>query len=218
MITAEDDRAARAVAVVEKLRQAYPDAACSLHYANPLQLLVATILAAQCTDERVNQVTPALFARYPTAEDLANAPLTDLEQAVRSTGFFRNKARNIQAACRMIVQEFSGQVPRTMDELLRLPGVARKTANVVLGEAFGLVEGVIVDTHVGRISRRLGLTEKDDPVQVETELMALLPRQAWLAWNHQLISHGRLVCMARRPRCEDCVLATECLFVRAAAQ
>ena len=218
MITAEDDRAARAVAVVEKLRQAYPDAACSLHYANPLQLLVATILAAQCTDERVNQVTPALFARYPTAEDLANAPPEDLEQTVRSTGFFRNKAKNIQGACRMIVQEFSGQVPSTMDELLRLPGVARKTANVVLGEAFGLVEGVIVDTHVGRISRRLGLTEEDDPVQVENELMALLPRHAWLAWNHQLISHGRQVCVARRPRCEDCVLTTECRFVPVPAQ
>jgi endonuclease-3 len=218
MITAEDDRAARAVAVAEKLRQAYPDASCSLHYASPLQLLVATILAAQCTDERVNQVTPALFARYPTAEDLANAPPEDLEQTVRSTGFFRNKAKNIQGACRMIVQEFSGQVPSTMDELLRLPGVARKTANVVLGEAFGLVEGVIVDTHVGRISRRLGLTEEDDPVQVENELMALLPRHAWLAWNHQLISHGRQVCVARRPRCEDCVLTTECRFVPVPAQ
>jgi endonuclease-3 len=206
----DDDLRRRVPIVLEKLNQAYPDARCSLEFSTPLELLVATILAAQCTDERVNMVTPALFARYPTAADYMTAPVEDLEGAVRSTGFFRNKAKNIQAACRMIVEDFDGQVPNTMAGLLRLPGVARKTANVVLGNAYGIVEGVIVDTHAGRISRRLGLTTHNDPVKIESDLMALLPKASWLDYNHQAIFHGRAVCTAQRPQCDRCTLAPEC--------
>jgi len=205
-----DDAGRRVPIVLRKLQEAYPDARCSLEFSTPLELLVATILAAQCTDERVNMVTPALFARYPTAADYMAAPVEDLEQAVRSTEFFRNKAKNIQAACRLIVEEFDGQVPNTMVGLLRLPGVARKTANVVLGNAFGIVEGVIVDTHAGRISRRLGFTTHNDPVKIERDLMALLPRESWLDYNHQSVFHGRAVCTAQRPQCGRCSLAPEC--------
>jgi endonuclease-3 len=208
--SADAAQPARVAAILERLQRAYPDAACSLNFATPLQLLVATILAAQCTDERVNAVTPALFARYGTAAAFAEAPIEELEQAVRSTGFYRNKARNIQAACRVIVTEFGGEVPRTMEELLRLPGVARKTANVVLGNAFGIVEGVVVDTHAGRISRRLGLTAQQDPVRVEQDLMAALPREHWLDFTHRVILLGRAICKAPRARCGECILTDLC--------
>ena len=196
--------------IVERLREAYPDAACSLHFSTPLELLVATILSAQCTDERVNAVTPALFQTYRSAEDFAAAPPEELETAIKSTGFYRNKAKNIQAACRLIVERHGGEVPRTMVELTALPGVARKTANVVMGNAYGIVEGVVVDTHVGRLAKRLGLTASDDPVRVESDLMAALPRQEWLHFSHRVILHGRAVCQARKPLCAACMLNDIC--------
>lgn len=207
MHTAETERVDT---IVERLRAAYPDATCSLHFETPLQLLVATILSAQCTDERVNAVTPALFHTYPTAADFAAAPSEELEAAIKSTGFYRNKAKHIQAACRLIAGQHGGEVPRTMDELTSLPGVARKTANVVMGNAHGIVEGVVVDTHVGRVSRRLGLTTSEDPVQVEADLMAALPPEEWLDFSHRVIVHGRAVCQARRLLCPDCVLNDIC--------
>jgi endonuclease-3 len=206
----DDTLQARAAIVLERLEAAYPNARCSLDFANPFQLLIATILSAQCTDERVNLVTPALFARYPTPVEFMIAPIEEIEQAIHSTGFYRNKARSIQGASRMLVEECGGVVPSTMDELLRLPGVARKTANVVLGNAFAIVEGVVVDTHVGRISRRLGFTIHEDPVKVEADLMALLPRASWLDYVHRIILHGRAVCTAKRPRCAECILAPVC--------
>ena len=202
--------AGRVDAIVERLRRAYPDATCALHFATPLQLLVATILAAQCTDERVNAVTPALFEKYPTAEAFAAAPIEELEAAVKPTGFYRNKAKHIQAACRLLAERHGGEVPRAMDELIALPGVARKTANVVMGNAHGVVEGIAVDTHVGRVSRRLGLTASEDPVQVEADLMALLPPEEWLDFSHRVIAHGRAICQARRPLCLDCALNDIC--------
>jgi endonuclease-3 len=168
------------------------------------------MLSAQCTDERVNRVTPGLFARFPSAQAFADASITDLEAAVRPTGFFRNKARNIQAACRILVEEHGGEVPRTMAELLRLPGVARKTANVVLGNAFGIVEGIVVDTHVGRISRRLGFTTNEDPQKVEADLMAIIPCAVWLDYSHMLILHGRAACKAPKPLCDRCMLTALC--------
>jgi len=207
MYTAEVERVDM---IVERLRQSYPDATCSLSFETPLQLLVATILSAQCTDERVNAVTPALFRTYPMAEDFAAAPIEELEAAIKSTGFYRNKAKHIQAACRLIAEQHGGAVPRTMDELTSLPGVARKTANVVMGNAHGIVEGVVVDTHVGRVSRRLGLTTSEDPVQVEADLMAALPPAEWLDFSHRVIAHGRAVCQARRPLCPDCMLNDIC--------
>jgi endonuclease III len=196
--------------ILERLAAAYPDAKCSLNFSSPFELLIATILSAQCTDERVNLVTPALFATYPNAAAFMTAPIQEIEQAIKSTGFYHNKARNIQGACRLLVEEHGSQVPSTMPELLRLPGVARKTANVVLGNAFGIVEGVVVDTHVGRVSRRLGFTAKEDPAKVEADLMQLLPRESWLDFVHQVIWHGRAVCTAKRPRCDACVLAPDC--------
>ncbi len=200
----------RVAAILAHLQEAYPDASCSLHFRSPLELLIATMLSAQCTDERVNRVTPGLFARYPSAQAFAEAPIGELEEAIRSTGFYHNKARNIQAACRQLVDEYGGEVPRTMAQLLRLPGVARKTANVVLGNAFGIIEGVVVDTHVGRISRRLGFTSNEDPQKVETDLMAIIPRERWLDYAHQLILFGRAVCKAPRPLCGGCMLAALC--------
>ncbi|HVA91719.1 MAG TPA: endonuclease III [Chloroflexota bacterium] len=200
----------RALQVVERLAVAYPDAKSSLNYESPFQLLIATILSAQCTDERVNLVTPTLFARFPTPLALAEAPLPEIEEAIRSTGFYRNKARSVQGASRMIVADYEGVVPQAMADLLKLPGVARKTANVVMGNGFGRVEGVIVDTHVGRISRRLGLTTAEDPVRVEQNLMALLPQPEWLAFNHRVIYFGRAICKAPRPRCAVCMLADLC--------
>ncbi|MDX2098507.1 MAG: endonuclease III [Leptolyngbyaceae cyanobacterium bins.59] len=200
----------RALEILIRLKRLYPDATCTLDYKTPVQLLVATILSAQCTDERVNQVTPALFQRFPDAESLGGADLTELETLVRSTGFYRNKAKNIQAACRMIVTEFGGQVPNTMDQLLKLPGVARKTGNVVLAHAYGINAGVTVDTHVKRLSYRLGLTEHTDPIRIERDLIALLPQPDWENWSIRLIYHGRAVCMARNPTCDRCALNDLC--------
>jgi endonuclease III len=200
----------RTLEILSRLKSLYPDAKCSLDYETPVQLLVATILSAQCTDERVNQVTPALFARFPDAAAIAAAPLDDIEQLVHSTGFYRNKARNIQAACHKIVTEFEGKVPNTMEQLLTLPGVARKTSNVVLAHAYGINAGVTVDTHVKRLSYRLGITKQTDPVKVEQDLMKLLPQADWENWSIRLIYHGRAVCMARRPDCDRCELADLC--------
>lgn len=204
---AERERAAQIVAT---LRELYPGASCSLDFATPLELLVATILSAQCTDERVNVVTKTLFQKYRTAEDYANADPEELEQDIKQTGFYRNKAKHIREAARIIVERYGGEVPKEMNELTTLPGVARKTANVVMGNAYGIVEGVVVDTHVGRLARRLGLTDSEDPVKVEQELMALLPQSDWLDLSHMLILHGRAVCQARKPMCETCALAPLC--------
>ncbi len=200
----------RALEILVRLKHLYPDATCSLNYSTPVQLLVATILSAQCTDERVNKVTPALFAQFPDAASLAIADLVELENLVRSTGFYRNKARNIQAACRMIVAEFDSVVPNQMTQLLQLPGVARKTANVVLAHAYGINVGVTVDTHVKRLSQRLGLTEHPDPIRIEKDLMELLPQPDWENWSIRLIYHGRAICKARSPACEACQLADLC--------
>ncbi|WP_460193277.1 endonuclease III [Thermosynechococcus sp. FA-CM-4201] len=200
----------RALEILTRLKRLYPDATCSLNFANPLQLLVATILSAQCTDERVNQVTPALFARYRDAEDFAMADLAELEQYIKSTGFYRNKARHIQGACRRIVEVYGGQVPKVMEDLLSLPGVARKTANVVLAHGYGILGGVTVDTHVKRLSRRLGLTQETDPVKIERDLMRLIPQPDWENWSIRLIYHGRAVCQARQPQCEGCELIDLC--------
>jgi len=200
----------RAIAILDRLGQLYPDATCSLSYETPVQLLVATILSAQCTDERVNQVTPALFARFPDAPAFANADREELEQRVRSTGFYRNKAKNIQGACQKIVNDFNGEVPHTMPELLTLPGVARKTANVVLAHAFGINAGVTVDTHVKRLTLKLGLTKQTDPVKVERDLMPLVPQPEWENLSIRLIYHGRNVCKARNPACDRCALEDLC--------
>ncbi|MGY6529789.1 MAG: endonuclease III [Cyanobacterium sp.] len=202
----------KAEEILSTLKTLYPDATCSLDYETPVQLLVATILSAQCTDERVNKVTPHLFAQFPDAPSLAHAPRQEIETLVRSTGFFRNKAKNIQGACLKIVQEFDGEVPRTMKELLTLPGVARKTANVVLAHAFGIIEGVTVDTHVKRLSNRLGLTKNTQPVNIEKDLMKLLPQPEWENFSISIIYHGRAVCNARKPQCERCQLAYLCSF------
>lgn len=200
----------RALEVLIRLKRLYPDATCTLNYETPVQLLVATILSAQCTDERVNQVTPELFKRFPDAKAIASADLAELEQLIRSTGFYRNKAKNIQGACRLIVEKFNSQVPKRMELLLELPGVARKTANVVLAHAYGIIQGVTVDTHVKRLSNRLGLTTESDPVRIERDLMRLLPQEDWENWSIRLIYHGRAVCMARNPACDRCVLANLC--------
>lgn len=205
----------RAREILIRLKRLYPDATCTLTYETPVQLLVATILSAQCTDERVNQVTPELFRRYPDAPRLADASLEELEDLVRSTGFYRNKAKNIKGACQMIVQDFAGQVPKRMEELLKLPGVARKTANVVLAHGFGINMGVTVDTHVKRLSHRLGLTEHEDPIRVERDLMRLLPQPDWENWSIRLIYHGRAICKAKKPDCGNCVLANLCQFNQA---
>lgn len=202
-------RRQRAREIERRLESLYPDAECALVYSNPLELLIATILSAQCTDERVNKVTPALFRRYPSAQAFADAVITDLEQLIRSTGFFRNKAKNIQAACRRIISEHEGNVPRTLDELTALPGVARKTANVVLGNAFS-TPGITVDTHVGRLSRRMGLTRQTDPVKVERDLNQLIDEKNWTDFSHRMIFHGRRICVARQPRCEECSIQPVC--------
>ncbi|QQR75112.1 MAG: endonuclease III [Holophagales bacterium] len=203
-------RDARTLELLARLRREHPDAACALVAADAYQLLVATILSAQCTDERVNLVTPALFARFPDARALAAAPVDELEELVRTTGFFRNKARNLLGMAQAVVAEHGGAIPSTMEALVALPGVGRKTANVVLGNAFGRSEGIVVDTHVQRLSGRLGLTREDDPVKIERDLMPLVPRADWTLWSHLLILHGRRVCNARKPRCGDCVLADLC--------
>jgi len=200
----------RVAALAAALARHDPRPRCALDYANPFELLVAVILSAQCTDKRVNLVTPALFSRYPTPAALARAEQGDVEALVRSTGFFRNKAKNLIGAAQRLVEAFGGQVPREMDELLSLPGVARKTANVVRGECFGLADGVVVDTHVKRLARRMGLTRHTDPVKIERDLMELLPQKQWIAFSHRLIWHGRRVCDAKRPRCDVCTLAPSC--------
>ena len=200
----------RALEVLVVLKRLYPDATCSLNYETPVQLLVATILSAQCTDERVNKVTPALFTRYPDAKALAYADREELEKLVHSTGFYRNKAKNIQGACQKIMEEFGGEVPQQMEQLLSLAGVARKTANVVLAHAFGIIQGVTVDTHVKRLSQRLGLTKETNPVKIERELMKLLPQPDWENFSISIIYHGRAVCNARKPICSNCDLAHIC--------
>jgi endonuclease III len=196
--------------IIARLRKAYPDAHCSLNYSNPLELLVATILSAQCTDERVNIVTADLFRKYRKAEDFINVEQIELEQDIRSTGFYRNKAKAIQGACRLLVEQHGGRVPSTLDELLELPGVARKTANVVLGNAFGISSGVVVDTHVGRLSQRLGLTVHEQPEKIERDLIELVPQKDWVDFAHLLIYHGRAVCKARKPECASCTLEDLC--------
>jgi len=196
--------------VLDILTAAYPQARVALRHEDPFQLLVAVILSAQCTDVRVNQVTPALFRRYPDAKAMAAAPLRDLEEIVRTTGFFRNKAKNIQGAARMIVERFGGRVPDSMDDILKLPGVARKTANIVLYNAYGVVAGIAVDTHVKRLSGRLGLSGSEDPVKIERDLMAVVPKGEWGRISYVLIEHGRAVCQARKPRCLQCPVKDLC--------
>jgi endonuclease III len=197
-------------AITEELWRLYPNAKCSLDFSNPLELLVATQLSAQCTDERVNIVTRDLFQKYRKAEDYANASQEELEQDIRSTGFYRNKAKNIRAACQLLITIYDGEVPGTMSDLLKLPGVARKTANVVLGNAFGISEGFVVDTHIGRLARRFGWTKNEDPVKVEQDLMRLVPCQDWLDLSHLMIFHGRAVCQSRKPLCQQCTLSKLC--------
>lgn len=205
-----EERKRRAAAVFRRLKAAYPDAKCALDHRSPLELLVATILSAQCTDVRVNMVTPALFARYRTAADYARSPRGELEREIRSTGFFNSKAKSLRAAGAAIAAGHGGQVPATMEELVALPGVGRKTANVVLGNAFGKDEGFVVDTHVGRLSRRLGFTRQADPVKVELELNALVPKGRRTLGAHLLITHGRQICVARNPRCGECPVESLC--------
>ncbi|HEX2718548.1 MAG TPA: endonuclease III [Gemmatimonadaceae bacterium] len=202
--------AAYATSVYDQLATVYPDARCALDHRNAFELLVATILSAQCTDKRVNMVTPTLFARYPDAHALAKAKQEDVEEIIRSTGFFRNKTTNLIAMANALVERHGGEVPCDMDALTKLPGVGRKTANVVLGNAFSVNEGIVVDTHVTRLSRRLGLTIEEDAVKIEGALIPLFPRERWTMLSHLLIEHGRQVCDARKPRCGDCALATAC--------
>ncbi len=197
--------------ILPLLDELYPKARCSLDFKDPLQLLVSTILSAQCTDERVNQVTPSLFKNYPDAKAYAEASLEELEEAVRSTGFFRNKAKSIQACCRILHERFGGEVPASLDMLVELPGIGRKTANVILGNSFG-IPGIVVDTHVGRVTQRLGLTQHKDPEKIEFDLMAILPRDHWVKFCHQIILHGRQICQARKPRCEICPLRPHCNY------
>jgi endonuclease-3 len=200
----------RTLEIIKLLKRAHPDAHCALNHSSAFELLIATILSAQCTDERVNIVTADLFRKYRRPEDYLKVPAVELQQDVRTTGFFRNKTKSIQGACKMLVEEFGGEVPKTMDELLRLPGVARKTANVVLGVAYGIAAGVVVDTHVSRLSQRLRLTKQKDAGKIEEDLMELVPRKDWIIFSHLLIFHGRRVCKARRPLCEECAVEKLC--------
>ncbi|MFN6964144.1 MAG: endonuclease III [Pyrinomonadaceae bacterium] len=205
-----DDLKQRTKEIIKRLKKAYPDAHCALDHSNAFELLIATILSAQCTDERVNIVTADLFRKYRGPADYLNVTQEELERDIHSTGFFRNKAKNIQAACRKIVDEHGGSVPATMDDLLALNGVARKTANVVLGNAFGIASGIVVDTHVARLSKRLGLTQNEQPEKIERDLMELVPKKDWIMFSHWLISHGRAICQARKPKCRVCPLASVC--------
>jgi endonuclease-3 len=209
-LTAASPAEERLPEIIRLLREAHPDAKCALDYTNPLELLIATILSAQCTDERVNKVTPVLFARYPTAQALAEADREELEQIIHSTGFYRNKAKSVQEACRRIVAEYGGEVPSNMDDLLSLAGVARKTANVVLGNCYGIADGVVVDTHVKRLADRLGLSTQTDPEKIERDLMALAPQTEWIDLSHLLIFHGRRFCDARKPKCAVCTISHLC--------
>jgi endonuclease-3 len=203
-------RKERTQQIIKLLKRAHPDAHCALNHSNAFELLIATILSAQCTDERVNIVTADLFRKYRKPEDYLKVPATELQQDVRTTGFFRNKTKSIQGACKMLTEEFGGEVPKTMEELLRLPGVARKTANVVLGVAYDIAAGIVVDTHVSRLSQRLSLTKKKDAGKIEQDLIELVPRKDWIIFSHLLIFHGRRVCKARRPLCEECVVERLC--------
>ena len=205
-----DDRKQRALKIARQLAQTYADAECALKHDNPFQLLAATILSAQCTDERVNMVTPALFAKYPTPAALAASMQEDVEKIIQSTGFFRAKATNLRGMAQALVDQFGGELPRTLEEMVSLPGVGRKTANVVLGTAFGLPTGVVVDTHVKRLTRLLGLTKNLDPVKIEHDLAALLPKSEWINFSHRLIHHGRRICNARKPNCVECPLLKLC--------
>jgi endonuclease-3 len=207
-VTPEEKKRVRQL--IRLLRKEHPEARCSLNHTSPLELLVATILSAQCTDERVNIVTADLFRKYRTWQDYASAPVAELERDIHSTGFFRNKAKSIQGACRLIGEQYGGRVPDSMEELLRLPGVARKTANVVLGNAYRIASGVVVDTHVSRLSERLGLSREKTPEKIERDLTALVPKSDWIDFSHLLIAHGRKVCKARTPLCGECVLAKLC--------
>ena len=200
----------RVAAILVKLDEAYPEAVCELNHENPFQLLVSTILSAQCTDVRVNQVAKELYKKFKTPEDFAYANPAQLEKEIRPTGFFRNKTKSIIGASKALIDNFGGTIPKTMDEILTLPGVARKTGNVVLGTAYGIASGVVVDTHVQRLSRRLDLTRNEDPKKIEQDLMAILPQDKWIQFSHQLIWHGRRVCIARKPRCLDCILLKLC--------
>jgi endonuclease-3 len=200
----------RVAAILEGLRKAYPDVVCALIHKNAWELTVATILSAQCTDVRVNLVTPGLFKAFPNPKAMVAASLPELEELIRTTGFFRNKAKSIKGAARVVVEEFGGKVPQTMEEILRLPGVARKTGNVVLGSWFGIAVGVVVDTHVMRLSRRLELTKESAPEKVERDLMKIIPQTRWISFSHELIHHGRQICVARKPRCADCTLEKIC--------
>jgi len=200
----------RIAAILKALDEAYPDATCALNHHTPWELLVATILSAQCTDVRVNMVTPELFRRFPTPAAMAKASLPELEEVIRTTGFFRNKAKSIQGAAKKITEQFGGKVPETLAELITVPGAARKTANVVLGVSYGKAEGVVVDTHVFRIARRLDLTKNDTAEKVEQDLMKVIPKDHWIRFSHQVIQHGRQVCLARKPKCDQCNLETLC--------
>jgi len=204
------ERAARVAAILKGLDEMYPGATCALLHRNPWELLVATILSAQCTDKRVNEVTPGLFAKYPTPRDFAAVRPEVLANDIRSTGFFNNKAKSITGAAQKVVNEFGGEVPRTLDELITVPGAARKTANVVLGTAYGIASGVVVDTHVQRVSRRLDLTKNEDPVKIEQDLMKIIPPERWILFSHQIILHGRALCVARKPKCAACGLNPLC--------
>ncbi|HXF48153.1 MAG TPA: endonuclease III [Verrucomicrobiae bacterium] len=205
-----EEKKKRAKKIIALLAKAYPEAKCSLDHKNPLQLLVATILSAQCTDKRVNLVTPALFARFKTAKDYAEASLPELEKYIRTTGFYRNKAKSLKAMGQALVERHGGKVPRTMEEMIRLPGVGRKTANVVLGTGYGIASGVVVDTHVSRIAARLGLSPASTPEKMERHLMEVIPKKDWILFPHQIIHHGRAVCKAQRPNCPGCVLNRLC--------
>jgi len=209
-VTATADTKRYAAKVTRRLAADYPDVECALTYRTPLQLLVATILSAQCTDVRVNLVTKDLFKKYRKATDFAVAPIADLEKAVQSTGFFRNKAKNIKACCQRLVDEHGGRVPKDLETLVALPGIGRKTANVVLGTAYGIASGVVVDTHVSRISQRLGLTKKKDAVKIEYDLIAQLPKKQWIDFSHRMIHHGRAICDARKPDCDACSMNKFC--------
>jgi endonuclease III len=203
-------RQARVERILAHLQTLYPNVECALTHRNAWELLVATILSAQCTDVRVNMVTPGLFAKYPTMRDLAHANLEELGQDIRSTGFYNNKAKSIQGAARKILADFGGEVPRTMEELLTVPGAARKTANVVLGSGFGIASGIVVDTHMVRLANRLDLTRESDPVKIERDLVKIIPQERWIAFSHQMIHHGRGLCPARKPRCGECPLTSDC--------
>ena len=210
MAKSTDDRKQRTRRIIRLLKQAYPDAKCTLNHSNAFELLIATILSAQCTDDRVNIVTADLFRKYRKAQDYLTVSPTELQKDIRTTGFFRNKAKSIQGTARVLAEQYSGRVPNTIEELLELPGVARKTANVVLGNAFGVTSGIVVDTHVTRLSRRLGLTKHKQAEKIERDLIELVPRKDWVIFSHLLIAHGRKVCKARNPLCSECVIEKLC--------